>query len=226
MSIEILRFEIGHREIVGNRWSKGPSLADIFSILVHFKYTGPKAIKYVTFTFIPYNEVGDAMLCGQRTETEFKGRVVGPIEPNSKHVTEWENVWASKIIAYAKIVSAYIQYMDGSEETITLSSRADAGTVIGGNYTTSGGCYVATAIYGSYDCPQVWTLRRYRDYTLAKTWYGRMFIYIYYAISPTIVKWFGDTEWFKAMWRPKLDRMVASLNLKGIEDTHYEDKNW
>ena len=31
------------------------------------------------------------------------------------------------------------------------------------------GCYIATAVYGSYDCPQVWTLRRYRDYTLAET---------------------------------------------------------
>ena len=42
--------------------------------------------------------------------------------------------------------------------------------------SSSGGCYVATAVYGSYDCPQVWTLRRYRDYTLAETWYGRAFI--------------------------------------------------
>ena len=50
---------------------------------------------------------------------------------------------------------------------------------------------------GSYDCPQVWTLRRFRDYTLAETWYGRTFIRTYYAISPTLVKWFGHTEWFK-----------------------------
>ena len=33
----------------------------------------------------------------------------------------------------------------------------------------SGGCYVATCVYGSYDCPQVWTLRRFRDNTLAET---------------------------------------------------------
>ena len=26
--------------------------------------------------------------------------------------------------------------------------------------SNSGGCYVATAVYGSYDCPEVWTLRR------------------------------------------------------------------
>lgn len=31
------------------------------------------------------------------------------------------------------------------------------------------GCYVATCVYGSYDCPQVWTLRRYRDYKLAES---------------------------------------------------------
>ena len=38
-----------------------------------------------------------------------------------------------------------------------------------------GGCYVATCVYGSYDCPQVWTLRRFRDDTLGSTWYGRAF---------------------------------------------------
>ena len=91
---------------------------------------------------------------------------------------------------------------------------------------STGGCYVATAVYGSYDCPQVWTLRRFRDYTLAETWYGRAFIRTYYAISPTLVKWFGHAEWFKKMWKGKLDRMVANLNIEGVEDTPYEDRNW
>ena len=90
----------------------------------------------------------------------------------------------------------------------------------------SSGCYVATAVYGSYDCPQVWTLRRFRDYTLAETWYGRAFIRTYYAISPTLVKWFGHTEWFKKMWKGKLDRMVTNLNASGVADTPYEDKVW
>ena len=90
----------------------------------------------------------------------------------------------------------------------------------------SGGCYVATAVYGSYDCPQVWTLRRYRDDTLAATWYGRAFIHTYYAVSPTLVKWFGETQWFKNMWRGKLDRMVADLQQKGVESTPYNDRVW
>ena len=94
------------------------------------------------------------------------------------------------------------------------------------NEVTKAGCYVATCVYGSYDCPQVWTLRRYRDDTLGSTWYGRLFIRTYYAISPTLVKWFGNTNWFKKMWKGKLDRMVAKLQSNGVEYTPYEDKNW
>lgn len=88
------------------------------------------------------------------------------------------------------------------------------------------GCYVATCVYGSYDCPQVWTLRRYRDNTLGATWYGRAFIRTYYAVSPTLVKWFGNTSWFKKMWKGKLDRMVKKLQDQGVESTPYNDKNW
>ncbi|MBE6796923.1 MAG: TIR domain-containing protein [Ruminococcaceae bacterium] len=90
----------------------------------------------------------------------------------------------------------------------------------------SGGCYVATCVYGSYDCPQVWTLRRFRDNTLASTWYGRAFIRTYYAISPTIVKWFGNTQWFKKLWKNKLDKMVSELRSNGVEDTPYQDTDW
>ncbi|MBR2506326.1 MAG: TFIIB-type zinc finger domain-containing protein [Bacilli bacterium] len=94
------------------------------------------------------------------------------------------------------------------------------------NKQSSDGCYVATCVYGSYDCPQVWTLRRFRDNTLAETMLGRAFIRTYYAISPTLVKWVGDTSWFKKMWKGTLDRMVSKLQSNGVEDTPYQDRNW
>lgn len=89
-----------------------------------------------------------------------------------------------------------------------------------------GGCYVATCVYGSYDCPEVWTLRRFRDYKLAETWCGRAFIKTYYAISPTIVKIFGEKNWFKKLWRRKLDKLVDKLQKEGYENTPYNDKEW
>lgn len=86
------------------------------------------------------------------------------------------------------------------------------------------GCYVATAIYGSYDCPEVWTLRRFRDDTLDRTWYGRAFIRAYYAVSPTLVRWFGTTGWFRSLFKAPLDRLVRKLRLRGVQDTPYQDK--
>lgn len=85
------------------------------------------------------------------------------------------------------------------------------------------GCYVATCVYGSYDCPQVWTLRRFRDDTLSKTWFGRLFICIYYSISPSFVKLFGKTEWFKKICKKYLDSKVKELNENGYENTPYKD---
>ncbi|MDR1002009.1 MAG: hypothetical protein LBL82_01885 [Oscillospiraceae bacterium] len=88
------------------------------------------------------------------------------------------------------------------------------------------GCYIASAVYGSYDCPEVWTLRRYRDSTLASTWYGRMFVRTYYAISPALVRRFGEKSWFKRICHNKLDVFVAKLQSKGFESTPYNDRFW
>ncbi|MBQ7102291.1 MAG: DUF2726 domain-containing protein [Clostridia bacterium] len=85
------------------------------------------------------------------------------------------------------------------------------------------GCYIATCVYGAYDCPPVWTLRRYRDYTLSKTWYGKAFIQIYYSISPTLVRWFGSNKWFKKCFKKYLDIIVSKLHQQGFEDTPYKD---
>lgn len=136
------------------------------------------------------------------------------------------NSWEDGI----KIHNSYLKYLvDKDSNKNTMSKYAEKIKKYNSSYSlpefqTSAGCYVATAVYGSYDCPEVWTLRRFRDYTLDTTWYGRLFIKTYYAISPTLVKWYGHTEWFRRMWKAPLDRMVDSLRRKGVESTPYQDK--
>lgn len=90
--------------------------------------------------------------------------------------------------------------------------------------TSTSGCYVATCVYGSYDCPEVWRLRRYRDNYLDEHWWGRAFIKVYYAISPTLVKWFGDKDWFRKPIKRILNKKIDKLAEKGYEDTPYNDK--
>ncbi|MBP3390225.1 MAG: DUF2726 domain-containing protein [Clostridia bacterium] len=86
------------------------------------------------------------------------------------------------------------------------------------------GCYVASCVYGSYDCPQVWVLRRFRDNTLATNCFGKAFIKIYYALSPTLVKFFGRYNWFVNPCKVVLDRVVLRLQNRGLENTPYNDK--
>jgi hypothetical protein len=90
--------------------------------------------------------------------------------------------------------------------------------------SNQGGCYVATCVYGSYDCPQVWTLRRYRDRTLASTWYGNAFIKLYYATSPTLVRLFGAKTWFCSFFKRILDPFVSKLQAKGFDSSPYNDQ--
>lgn len=150
------------------------------------------------------------------------------IYPNGKAMSllQTENIRA-EYIQRLKEIYAEIQEINSSFEPPSLPDvnpvKIPAPSTA---QTSSGGCYVATAVYGSYDCPEVWTLRRFRDDTLSKTWYGRAFIHTYYKISPTLVKWFGHTEWFKNIWKPTLDKMVRKMNNNGVENTPYNDRNW
>lgn len=219
MGISISGLKVGHKEFKDGyeQFANGPDSVGGIGVQFSFRNEGEKTIKYVTISFIPYNQVGDTVSSSIGGRSEFGIICTGPIAPNKKQSGRCECIWYNYSITSVRVSKAEIEYMDGTTEVID-------GTNI--PVEEGGGCYVATAVYGSYDCPEVWTLRRYRDYELAETWHGRLFIKAYYAISPTIVKWFGDTAWFKKMWKGKLDRMVSNLQQKGFENTPYEDRKW
>lgn len=86
------------------------------------------------------------------------------------------------------------------------------------------GCYIATCVYGSYDCPSVWVLRRYRDQFLRKHWLGRLFIDVYYSISPILVQYFGNTHWFQKLFKKILDPFVQVLIEYGYDNSFFQDK--
>ena len=80
------------------------------------------------------------------------------------------------------------------------------------------GCYIATAVYGSYDCPEVWILRRYRDNYLYKRTFGKIFIKIYYKVSPMLVKAFDQNKYFKKIFRKFLNNKIRKLKEIGYQD--------
>lgn len=199
-------------------WQFGPNSVGGVGVKFSFKNDTEKTVKYASFTFLPFNAVQDVVSCNTKGNTRFTIRYTGPLNPGAVHRGCYcENCWYNNTITAVALVEIQVEYMDGSSETLT-------GTDI--RFEEAQGCYVATAVYGSYDCPQVWTLRRFRDDTLAESWYGRAFIRTYYAVSPTLVRWFGETQWFQHFWRGKLDKLVARLQNQGVESSPYDDKDW
>ncbi len=81
----------------------------------------------------------------------------------------------------------------------------------GERQSSSGGCYIATAVYGSYEHPSVMVLRRFRDDQLQTAALGRAFIRGYYAVSPTLARYFSSDGSLNRLARNILDRLVRRL---------------
>ena len=115
----------------------------------------------------------------------------------------------------------------GTEPGAAAGQEPAAGREAGERQEQAGsgkkGCYIATCVYGSYDCPQVWTLRRFRDDYLEQSRPGRWLVRLYYGVSPALVRLFGDKKGFRTLGRKCLDVLIRRLRRRGIEDTPYTD---
>lgn len=76
---------------------------------------------------------------------------------------------------------------------------------------SGGGCYIAIAVYGSYNASEVMTLRRFRDEVLMDHWWGRTFVKIYYALSPSIANKLKNADRINSIVRTQLDVFVKYL---------------
>ena len=113
-------------------------------------------------------------------------------------------------------------YEEGYDEGYETARRNSRRSSTSGS--SSDGCYIATAVYGSYDCPEVWTLRRFRDEYLKGSVFGRLFVRFYYAVSPGLVRRVGGRDFFRKPVKRVLDQFVIHLKNKGFQDTPYDDR--
>ena len=156
----------------------------------------------------------------ERVIKDFGGVCTSSVSVSSDYIDKYDYLFKgtkdSKHGRY-KYEHPYSYTPSRSSSSSTYSSSSSSSS-------TSSGCYIATCVYNSYNCPQVWKLRRYRDNYLDEHWWGKLFIKLYYKISPTLVKWFGNKKWFRNPVKKILDRKLRKLEQKGYEDTPYNDK--
>ena len=69
----------------------------------------------------------------------------------------------------------------------------------------AGACFIATAVYGDYDHPQVRVLRRFRDEVLLKSAAGRRFVRWYYRVGPGWGEWVHQKRLMRTIIKKCLD---------------------
>nr|WP_226377753.1 MXAN_6640 family putative metalloprotease [Citrifermentans bremense] len=92
---------------------------------------------------------------------------------------------------------------------LTVPVQQSSSTSGGGS--SGGGCFIATAAYGSYLHPKVAELRQFRDRHLLTNAPGRLFVSLYYRLSPPIAEIIAEHEWMKGGVRVMLVPVVLSV---------------
>lgn len=110
--------------------------------------------------------------------------------------------WAWEVALAERVVAS----PDTAREAQSLRNTSN------GNTSNKSGCYIATAVYGSYDAEPVLVFRRFRDERLAGHAFGRAFIRSYYAVSPSLARYFAGRTVLNRLARRLLDGLAKLLD--------------
>ncbi len=94
-----------------------------------------------------------------------------------------------------------------NEIAYTVPETATAGSSSG----SGGGCFIATAAFGSYKAPEVILLQKFRDRFLLTNAPGRLFVDIYYRVSPSLAGFISQYDSLRRATRLALKPLVFSI---------------
>lgn len=78
-----------------------------------------KTIKYLWFTVVGFNPVGDKVIDRVKGVSNITLKGVGPIEKDESGTYEFDYVWFTDMVETFKIISIKVQYMDNTIKTIS-----------------------------------------------------------------------------------------------------------
>lgn len=80
------------------------------------------------------------------------------------------------------------------------------------------GCFIATAIYGSAYEHEVLLLQRFRDDIMLKSFFGKLFVLIYYFISPPMAKIIAKSDFLRKVSKAILINPILRIAKKKLKN--------
>ena len=134
------------------------------------------------------------------------GSYLTPIDTGN--VTTYELTGLSNGTTYYIAVSAYDYAGNEGAKSAEVSQTPQEVRGIAG-LKSIGGCFIATAAYGSYEDRHVKILREFRDSYLLTNIFGKAFVSLYYTASPPLADFITEHTWLKPVVRVALLPLIA-----------------
>ena len=121
--------------------------------------------------------------------------------------------WEEIPVDHVDTVNMFLVYMVDhfslftTAKSVPAASSGETGGGAGG--VGGGGCFIATAAYGSYMEPSVMTLRQFRDIYLAPTALGKHLLNFYYQYSPPLAELIAENDTLRSLVRFGLAPVVC-----------------
>ena len=103
-------------------------------------------------------------------------------------------------------------------EPVGSNTSPDNGdtAVVSTSDSSGGGCFIATAAYGSILHPYVKKLREFRDQHLLNNAIGQKFVKLYYRYSPPLADYIAEREWRRVLAQAVLAPLVFAVSFPVI----------
>jgi hypothetical protein len=171
--------------------NNGPVFSDATVSVLQFDITA-----YGPITLVPVSPVPVSLAPGQTQSIRYSTPWLGA--PSSTYTISWD-----------------VEVSDLSLPDPVLPNNASGswtGTVTDGG----GGCFIATAAYGSWLDPHVRSLRHFRDSILLHSRFGRALVSAYYRYSPPIAARIEHSTVLRAIVRLILAPVVFAIEKPAV----------
>ena len=192
---------------------------------IQVRNMGPDPARNVVVSFVQAPVVGanirfDDARCAQSGSDACEIAEVGAGEFVSLNITSdsFQNYTTSEFQMAVSVSTSDVDYFPANDLTDTTEFAGDFSNceeIDFGEWDFGsigpGGCFIATAAYGSALDPHLDSLRYFRDSYLLTNGPGRAMVAFYYMYSPPLADFIADRDWLRAVVRAVLTPIVYAI---------------